>query len=651
MWTKKGSRTTTVPVALAIAIAMAWGAVGMTAVAIAGPTDAWGTFLAIAHEHRCHPNSPVRCGSVTVPLDRSGNVPGTIDIGYRRYPHSDVTQPALETIVAVEGGPGYATTASASSYVSLFRPMMDRHDLLLVDLRGTGSSDPVNCEALQQMFPPYADWVEAVKACGEQLGDTSNLYGTADAADDLASIMDALNVDTVDLYGDSYGTFFSQVFAIRHPDRVRSVVLDAAYPVQGADPWWRDLSRAAASGYRLACTRDPGCSALPGDPVARLRRLDRQVAEHPITGTAPDGDGVMGKATIDPSVLIQILDAGGYVFDPYRELDAAVRAALKPNPDTLPLLRLAREEVSTGNGGPVRGYSQGLAVAAECTDYPQLYPMDVAPADRFPVYTSAIQSLMQNDPNAFVPFTVNEAVTSPDEDYDTCLNWPVPAFAHPLLPPGATYPDVPTLVLVGDLDSVTSAEGARAVAESFPSSTFVEVPNMVHVTALGDSTGCAAGIVVRFVRTLDAGNTSCVDDYPEVRTVDAFTQRAQGLHGSETEKAALVAVNTVADVMARWDVMSGYYGAGLRGGTFSTTGYNERSWHLHHVRWVANVGVSGSVRLDAMTGSAAGDVTLSGRYVGGWHLHLRWNVLKPLATVAVRGRDGARTFRLTVPVA
>ena len=76
-------------------------------------------------------------------------------------------------------------------------------------------------------------------------------------------------------------------------------------------------------------------------------------------------------------------------------------------------------------------------------------------------------------------------MTSPDEDYDTCLRWPVPAHPHPLLPPDHTYPTVPTLVLVGDLDSVTSAEGARVVASRFPNSTFVEVHNEVHVSALG----------------------------------------------------------------------------------------------------------------------------------------------------------------------
>ena len=434
---------------------------------------------------------------VPVPLDRSGHVPGTLHIGYERYPHTDTSDPVLETIVAIEGGPGYATTASRGSYLGLFRPVMDRHDLLLVDLRGTGTSDPLLCDPLQHLAPPeYDRFIAAVGACGRQLGAASNLYGTASAADDLASVLDALGLDTVDLYGDSYGSFFSQVFAIRHPDRLRALVLDATYPVQGADPWGRDLSHASASGYRLACARDPGCAAVGGDPVERLRELDRLVAKHPITGVAPNADGVMGKITVDPNMLIDIYWSGGYIFDPYRELDAAVRAALQPRPDDLPILRLAREERLVGGGGNIIYYSQGLADAASCTDYPQLYDMSASPRVRSTQYSDAIASLEQTDPSAFDPFTIQEMVGSSIEDYDTCLRWPAPAYPHPLLPTGATYPEVPTLVLVGDLDSVTSAEGAQQVAQSFPNSTFVTVANMVHVSALGDITGCAAGTVL-----------------------------------------------------------------------------------------------------------------------------------------------------------
>jgi pimeloyl-ACP methyl ester carboxylesterase len=580
-----------------------------------------------------------------VPLDRADPSAGTIGIGYERYPHTDETRPELETIVAIEGGPGYATTASRGSYLGLFRPMLDRHDLLLVDLRGTGTSEPVDCRPLQDLrLPDYDRWVQAVGRCGRQLGPASDLYGTANAADDLADVLDALGIGTVDLYGDSYGTFFSQTFAVRHPERLRALVLDAAYPVEGADPWWRDLARAGAQGLRLVCERDPGCV---GDPVRRLERLDRRIALEPITGSAPNANGVRRTVTIDPGILIYVATGAGYSPTVYRELDAAVRAAL--HGDDAPLLRMAREQVYLGAGGAPRYYSQGLANAVSCNDYPQLYDMLAPPGERDEQYLAAIGSLAREDPDAFDPFTIAGWITSPVEDFDSCLRWPVPDRPLPPFPEGSAYPDVPTLVLVGDLDSVTSPEGAAQVAAAFPASTSVEVANAVHVTALGDRHRCASRIVLRFVRTLDAGDTSCASRYAEIRAVDAFALRADEIDGSPARRGAIVAASTVADVIARWPQMWTAHGVGLRGGTFTTRGAALVAWSLDGVRWVEDVALSGRASWNRRTGAIRAHVVLDGSGVPPGRLRLRWNDLEPQSRARVWGVVGGVPVDLTVP--
>ncbi|MGZ8593253.1 MAG: alpha/beta hydrolase [Actinomycetota bacterium] len=601
-------------------------------------------------EHACGGRDRAVCGTVEVPLDRADPAAGTIGIGYERYPHTDATRSARETIVAIEGGPGYATTASRGYYLGLFRPMMDRHDLLLVDLRGTGTSEPIDCRPLQDLrLPDYDRWVQAVGRCGRQLGDASDVYGTANAADDLADVLDALEIDTVDLYGDSYGTFFSQTFAVRHPDRLRALILDAAYPVEGADPWWRDLARAAADGVRLVCERDPGCAALGGDPVRRLARLDRRLARNPITGIAPNADGNLRRVTVDPGILNYVYTGAGYSATVYRELDAAVRAALALDPDPKPLLRLARENVYLGGGGAPRYYSQGLANAVSCNDYPQLYDMLAPPSERPEQYLEATRQLERDDPDAFAPFTVQEWITSPVEDFDSCLRWPIPDRPLPPFPDPHAYPDVPTLVLVGDLDSVTSTEGAQQVASSFPNATFVPVANMTHVTALADRHRCASRIVLRFVRTLDAGDTSCAGEYAAIRAVDAFAVRASEIEGPPARRTATVAAATVADVIARWWGMWGFEGVGLRGGSFDTSGWALVSWTLDGVRWVRDVAVSGTASWDRRTGAIRARVTLEGPGAPGGRLRLRWNDLEPLARAHVRGMLGGRPIEMTIP--
>ncbi len=131
--------------------------------------------------------------------------------------------------MAAEGGPGYPTTGSREDFLSLFKPLRQTHDVLLMDNRGTGRSDAIDCEPLQQAT---ALTREDVGACGQSLGTSAPLYSTTLATDDLAAVLDALKVARIDLYGDSYGTYFAQVFAQRHADRLRSLVLDGAYALE-----------------------------------------------------------------------------------------------------------------------------------------------------------------------------------------------------------------------------------------------------------------------------------------------------------------------------------------------------------------------------------------------------------------------------------
>ena len=89
----------------------------------------------------------VRCGTVTVPLDRANPAAGTIDVAYGLVPRTDTSRPALGTIVPNPGGPGQSTTASAGLYLDALAPLRRRRDLLLIDPRGTGQSGALGCPA------------------------------------------------------------------------------------------------------------------------------------------------------------------------------------------------------------------------------------------------------------------------------------------------------------------------------------------------------------------------------------------------------------------------------------------------------------------------------------------------------------------------
>jgi pimeloyl-ACP methyl ester carboxylesterase/uncharacterized protein YodC (DUF2158 family) len=645
-------RTAAVAIVLALAIGMATP-LGSAGAAPERPAEVK-EWTRVSQVDRCRYVPGALCGSIVRPLDRLDTSIGNIRIGFEIHPRRDLTKPLLGTIVAVEGGPGYSSTASRDYYLDLFRPIMDRRRLLLVDNRGTGRSGAILCRLLQSYT---GDYPTAAGKCGRKLGDTADLYGSRNAADDLAAVLDHLGIEKIDLYGDSYGTFFSQTFAVRHPQRLRSLVLDAAYFVaQREDPFWTDTNRALRFAFRASCNRSPVCARRPGDTMGRMARLAQQLREDgPITGRTANGDGVVGPVKVGVGGLIYIATGAGYTPTLYRELDAAIRAALRPRPYNRPLLRLARETFWEGGAGPVRQYSEGLYMAVACNDYPQAYDMTDPIEQRPEQYRSTLQSLRATRPRAFAPFTVREWVTSPVEYFESCIKWPVPSRVDRPVPANPVFPNVPTLVLAGDLDSVTSPEGARRTANAFPNSTYVEVANMTHVAALTDYGHCASRIVRRFVTTLDAGDTSCASRYNEVRLVDKFTRHSARLRwGGPRLHTARVASATIGDVLARWFNMYGFSGVGLRGGTFEVAAQGETLWRnlhfrLHDVRWVSGVRVSGTARWNRASGRIRAKVSVTGRHATPGRLKLRWNHWHRHAVARAKGTLGGERVRFQFP--
>ncbi len=49
------------------------------------------------------------------------------------------------------------------------------------------------------------------------------------------------------IYGDSYGSWFTQAFIARHPTMVRAVILDSTYYLRGLSPWYESSAAAPAT--------------------------------------------------------------------------------------------------------------------------------------------------------------------------------------------------------------------------------------------------------------------------------------------------------------------------------------------------------------------------------------------------------------------
>jgi pimeloyl-ACP methyl ester carboxylesterase len=604
---------------------------------------------------RC-PAGTAWCGTLVRALDPERAAAGSFSVYFEYYAHSSPGK-SLGTLVATEGGPGSPATDSRDEYLALYRPLLAQRDLVIMDNRGTGQSGAIDCPDLQSAS---LITIENIGACGRQLGLQAPLYSTSLAADDLAAILEALACGPVDLYGDSYGTYFSQVFALRHPAMLRSIVLDGAYALDGPDyAWYPSYAPAMRAKFNIACSRDLQCAQLPGtslDHIAPALALLRSAA---FNAQARDADGTLVSFTADAARLATVMFASSPAYASVRELDAAARAFTAG--DRAPLLRLMAETTASVDSrdesqSPAK-FSAGLAAAVMCHDPPQIFDMGLAPQARLGDRDQVIARRKLVAPDTYGPFTIDEFRGIP-LDYgfiDECVLWPVAPSAYPagrVAPATATYPDIPALIISGELDNLTTMADGAAAAKRFAHGRQLIIANSFHVNALPHArSDCAAEIVRRFVVTQQLGDTRCAQSVPEVRLVAQFARHVSELApahalkgntaGGEQLRAATAALLTAADVIARIETNKNGAGVGLRGGTFSIKAQgDDYALTLHDVRWSEDLAVSGTLHCPDQRGAVAAELTLAGAAEMTGVLSVNWTEGEARARAQIRGKLG-----------
>ena len=586
--------------------------------------------------------------SIRVPLDRDHPGLGKLTVRYAVVRHTDRSQPPLEPIVAFEGGPGYGSIGSASTYLFMLGKLHRRHDLLVMDQRGTGSSGAIDCPALQAGIPPYA---AAAAACARRLGRAASAYGTGAVADDMAAILRKLHIPRVDVYGDSYGTYAAQVFAVRHPNRTRAVVVDAAFD-NAFDPFERESSVALRAAWRAMCARAGQCPNILGS----IGSLARRLAAHPVTGTGTDADGVRRHVRLGPVELGNLVYDATYTYTVFRDLPGALVALRRG--DRAPMLRLAAEDVAFNlPGGSPGSYSVGDYLAVACHDYPTVWSKADSPAARRATLANVVRHL---SPKVFAPFSKRVWLRTVVEHelVRGCLDWPQPRIGPPPFPGGGARPSMPVLVLNGEFDQSTPVADAQHVATAFPDATLVEVPNTGHVSALYDFQHCASRIVRRFLSTLATGSTACATAMPPVnvaafpRTLGAAPEADGGRVGPLARRAGWVATETIGDALARWyNLMYTTRGHGLRGGSYTVTGgylsHSPLSIRFAGTRLVSDMAVSGRAVWDRRAWRVHARLRLSGAATGVLRVSFATDAKGAVATIS--GRVGQRTVHLQMP--
>jgi pimeloyl-ACP methyl ester carboxylesterase len=445
---------------------------------------------------RCGRSKLFQCGRMTVPLDRTGAVPGRVSLFVLRVRARRGGGATRPPVVALAGGPGqsasdaFAITVNGRLLDELDTLTRDR-DLIIYDQRGSGRSDLLRCRPLEDSN--LLDAGRAAARCARRLGPRRAFYTSRDTADDIDALRAELGAEQVALYGTSYGTKVALAYSLRYPARVERLVLDSVAEVDGPNPFYLDSFQAVPRALHALCRG--GHCPWTRDAAVDIAALVDRLARGPMRGRVIDRRGRPRLRRLTRLDVFSILLAGD--FDPVLRAasPASVRAALEGDPT--PLLRLRRRALEIDAEPPPnpRPFSTALYAATSCEEAP--LPWDRStPPDPAERHRQAAARAATIPDSEFEPF--DRATSLASDVLNLCERWP----AAPLAPdfgPGP-LPDVPVLLLEGEDDLRTPVENAQRVAAQFPRSSLVVAPATGHSVLGSDFSGCALRAFESFFR-------------------------------------------------------------------------------------------------------------------------------------------------------
>jgi pimeloyl-ACP methyl ester carboxylesterase len=435
----------------------------------------------------------VRCGSIEMPEDPDAP-------GGRRIRIHFAVQPAVardkrpDPVFVFAGGPGQSARAVAGALQPLLAPLNARRDLVYIDQRGTGRSNPLACRPPDQAAP-LSESLDAerqitqVVECVVRLRKEHDLaqYATWIAMRDVDAVRGVLGYAQVNLWSASYGTRAALEYLRQYPDRVRSAVLDGMAPATMQLPasFAVDGERALA---RLvdACALDAACRARHPGLAASIDRLLAAAADgieitvpHPLSGQAQSG-------RLDRGTLANLLRAPLYAPTLAAVLPYTLAQATGGN--YAPLVALA----TAVSGSVQENFAEGMHFAVICAEDMPRVDAAAAVAAASTRFGTSVLDLYRR----------------------ICGEVPVrPAPAGFFAVPAAS---APVLLLSGGVDPATPPRHAETVAKALPSARHLVAPNLGHGVSMQ---GCAPELVQRFIRqgSFDGIDGACLQRLPPPR--------------------------------------------------------------------------------------------------------------------------------------
>jgi pimeloyl-ACP methyl ester carboxylesterase len=483
-------RSTAVLIVAAVAFAMGAGRATASPVTFAdAPCPAEATVLNDAH---------ARCGFLTVPEHHSRPDGRAIRLMVAIVPAVS-SQPAPDPVVHMTGGPGGVDFGEAQLMIAA--GLNKDRALILMEQRGSYLTEPaLTCPVVDEFNAKLVGLrydakstrrahVAATRACRRQLvsrGVDLSAYNTSENALDFADLRRALGIAQWNVFGVSYGSTLAQRLMRIDPAGIRSATLDSTVPVAtvALPPVWAN-TRDGFSAVFKACSAQRACRARYPHLERTFTRLVRSLEAHPLTTTVKSASGQRTRVVLDGGALVNWLVSVSLDTPHFAKVPAWIHALAAGDPKPIATARAA--------GVTPPGFvSYGLLYGVVCREWtPFAAPRDIARAGRraFPRYPASVLAQAPQFPHF-------------DEDCDA---WQVPSAPRSFRAP--TRSDIPTLILSGTFDAVTSLAWARDAARTLTRSTIVRIPGVGH--SVLPQSKCAQSIEASFLADPTSPSTAC----------------------------------------------------------------------------------------------------------------------------------------------
>jgi len=419
-----------------------------------------------------------QCGTLTVPEDRTNPSGRQIDLHIAVFP-AITREPEPDPLFLLAGGPGQSAIEAFPAMLGLLFNIHQERDIVLIDQRGTGKSNPLQCLGPEDEALGDEQTIDKLRSCPETLDADPRFYTTEIAMTDLDEIRSALGYQIINLYGASYGTRAALTYLRMFPLHVRTVTLDAV-----VDPGFVMFMDAAMDGQSALdrlftrCEADEACKTtfpdLRDEFDRLLARLDESGPEitipHPTTNKPLE-------LTVTRHFLTSMVFNMLYVPELVATLPLSIHEAYA-NENYIPLISQAFLVDA--------GIYDGMFYAVTCTeDAPSI---------------SATEAARQSEQSVFSDRTIDFA--------SVCTGWEKGSVSTDFREP-VTF-NTPTLILSGGADPITPPWHAEKVAESLSNELHLVFPNMGHGNL---SNRCSSKIFEKFVETasIQGLDTTCVD--------------------------------------------------------------------------------------------------------------------------------------------